>query len=232
VGSVPQAGEAARREGEAERAKLVGRAGIVGAGTLVSRLLGLGRDMALAAIFSREETDAFFVAFTIPNALRQLLGEGAVSSALVPVLSEKLAQEGDEAGRAFFARARGVSLLALALVTAAGIVLARPLCDLFAGGYHERPPQFERTVVLTRLLFPYIFFMGTAALGMAALNAKRRFSVAAFAPGLLNVAFLLAAFTMPAVLASEGLDRAYAMAGPSSTLRTVGYKRSSGVSRR
>src|SRR5580700_2521616 len=98
--------------------------------------------MALAAIFTREETDAFFVAFTIPNALRQLLGEGAVSSALVPVLSEKLAQGNDSAARSFFARARGVSLAALLVVTVLGVLFARPLTDLFAGGYHSRPEEF------------------------------------------------------------------------------------------
>jgi putative peptidoglycan lipid II flippase len=203
--------DAARAEGEKERAKLVGRASVVGAGTLVSRVLGLGRDMALAAIFTREETDAFFVAFTIPNALRQLLGEGAVASAVVPVLSQKLAQEGDAKARAFFARARGASLAALAIVTVLGILGARILTDLFASGYHDHPAEFERTVTMTRLVFPYIFFMGTAALGMAALNAKREFAVAAFAPGLLNVAFLVAAFALPVWLTTRGFDRAYAM---------------------
>src|SRR5580700_4822954 len=98
-------------EGQRERGRLVARAGIVGAGTLASRVLGLLRDMALAAVFDRDATDAWWVAFTIPNALRQLLGEGAVTSAVVPILSEKLAREGDEASQRFFARVRGVSLL-------------------------------------------------------------------------------------------------------------------------
>jgi putative peptidoglycan lipid II flippase len=204
-------GEPARTEGQKERARLVGRASVVGGGTLLSRVLGLGRDMALAAIFTREETDAFFVAFTIPNALRQLLGEGAVSSAVVPVMSEKLAKDGDDAARSFFARIRGVSLVALVIVTLLGMVGARVLADLFANGYRGRPEEFERTVTMTRLVFPYIFFMGTAALGMAALNAKKKFAVAAFAPGLLNVAFLVAAFALPSRLAAAGIDPAYAM---------------------
>jgi putative peptidoglycan lipid II flippase len=201
----------AASEGQNERARLVGRASVVGAGTLLSRILGLGRDMALAAIFTREETDAFFVAFTIPNALRQLLGEGAVSSAVVPVLSEKLATKGEEDARSFFARIRGASVAALVVVTMLGVFGARWLADLFAGGYRGRPDEFERTVTMTRLVFPYIFFMGTAALGMAALNAKKRFAVAAFAPGLLNVAFLVSAFALPARLAAAGVDPAYAM---------------------
>jgi putative peptidoglycan lipid II flippase len=198
--------------GELERRWLLVRAGVVGAGTLVSRVLGLVRDMALAAIFDREATDAWWVAFTIPNALRSLLGEGAVSSAVVPVLSEKIEREGDEGGRRLFARVRGTSIVALAVVTALGVLLARPLTELFAGGYHERPREFERTVALTRAVFPYIFFMGTAALGMAALNVKRRFAVAAFAPGLLNVALLAAVFTLPAALASRGIDTVLALA--------------------
>jgi putative peptidoglycan lipid II flippase len=182
------------QEGRRERSRLVARAGVVGAGTLASRVLGLFRDVALAAIFDRDATDAWWVAFTLPNALRSLLGEGAVNSAVVPILSEKLAQEGDEAARSFFARVRGASIVALLVVTTLGIVFAAPLTDLFAGGYRARPGEFERTVELTRIVFPYIFFMGTAALGMAALNANRRFAVAAFAPGLLNVALLVAAF--------------------------------------
>ncbi len=201
-----------KSEAEQDRGSMLARAGIVGAGTLVSRVLGLARDVVLAAVFTREETDAFFVAFTIPNALRQLLGEGAVSSAVVPLLAGKLSTEGDDAAKRFYARARGASLVALALATILGVVFARPLAELFASGYHDRPAEFERTVELTRLVFPYIFFMGSAALGMAALNVKRKFAVAAFAPGLLNVAFLVAAFALPPILVARGVDRAYALA--------------------
>jgi putative peptidoglycan lipid II flippase len=190
-------------EGQRERSRLVGRAGVVGAGTLASRVLGLVRDMALAALFDRDATDAWWVAFTIPNALRSLLGEGAVASAVVPVLSERLAKQGDDAARVFFARVRGASLVALVVVTVAGMLLARPLTELFATGYHDRPGEFARTVELTRVVFPYILLMGTAALGMAALNANRRFAVAAFAPGLLNVALIAAAFAAPYVATGD-----------------------------
>jgi putative peptidoglycan lipid II flippase len=198
--------------GADERERLAGRAGIVGAGTLLSRILGLGRDMALAAVFGRAETDAFFVAFTIPNALRQLLGEGAVSSAVVPVLTETMEKEGDEKARSFFARIRGVSLAALGVVTILGVLFAGPLTELFAAGYAGTPGQMQRTTQMTRVVFPYIFFMGTAALGTAALNAKRRFAAAALAPGLLNVAFLVGAFLLPGPLKSAGIDPAHAMA--------------------
>ncbi len=197
---VSESATAGAARGAEERARLVGRAGVVGAGTLASRVLGLVRDMVIAAVFPLGATDAWWVAFTIPNALRSLLGEGAVTSAVVPVLSEKLAKEGDEAARSFFARVRGVSLVALAVVTVLGVVFAEPLTRLFAGGYD--PAEFARTVALTRAVFPYIFFMGTAALGMAALNANRRFAVAAFAPALLNVALVV--FALLAYYLAEG----------------------------
>jgi putative peptidoglycan lipid II flippase len=198
--------------GESERKALAGRAGIVGAGTLASRLLGLVRDQTLAALFSRAETDAFWVAFTLPNALRSLLGEGAASSAVVPVLAQVRAEEGEPAARRFFAGIRGVSLVALTIVTVLGVWGAPWLVEVFAGGLHARPGAFERTVLLTRWVFPYIFFMGTAALGMAALNTYGRFAAAAFAPGLLNVAFVLAAVTLPAWLIARGQDPILALA--------------------
>ena len=221
--------------GKAERDRLVGRAGIIGAGTFLSRVLGFGRDMAIAALFTRAQTDAFAVALTIPNTLRQLLAEGAVSSAVVPVLSGRLAKGGDAEGRAFFARARGVSLVALLLVSLLGMVFAGPLTELFAPGFHGTPGQFERTESLTRLMFPYIFFMGTAALGMAALNAKKKFGVAAFAPALFNVALLGAAFGLAGPLEARGIDPVMALAigvllggvlqvaAQLPALRTIGY---------
>lgn len=222
----------AREEGRQEREKIVGRAGVVGAGTLLSRLLGFARDAVIAALFTRRETDAFWVALTIPNALRQLLAEGAISSAVVPVLSDRLAKGGDEAGRSFFARARGVSLLALVVVTVLGIAFARELTWLFASGYEasrtaaksgadwagagtlQGPPlsKLELTTDLTRVMFPYIFFMGTAALGMAALNAKRRFAVAAFAPALFSVGIIGAAFALRGPLAERGIAPSMALA--------------------
>ncbi len=202
----------AAADGKAERARVVRRAGVVGAGTLASRALGFVRDMVIAALFTRAETDAFAVALTIPNTLRQLLAEGAVSSAVVPVLAGRLAHGGDAEGRAFFARARGISWVVLAFVSVLGVAFAGSLTEVFAPGFHKTPGQFERTATMTRWMFPYIFFMGTAALGMAALNAKKKFAVAAFAPGLFNVALIGAAFALRAPLASRGIDPSLSLA--------------------
>ncbi len=194
-----------------ERDLIVRRAGLVGLGTLASRVLGLGRDVVLAMMFSRRETDAFSLALTIPNALRQLLAEGSVSSAVVPILSNQLATGGDSQAKAFFARARGVSWVALLAVTALGMIFAESLTDLFAPGFRRTPGQLELTTTLTRLMFPYLLFVGTAALGAAALNAKGWFGVAAFTPGLFNVAVIVSAFLLRAPLAARGFEPVVAL---------------------
>ncbi|HVY27568.1 MAG TPA: murein biosynthesis integral membrane protein MurJ [Polyangiaceae bacterium] len=195
-----------------EQKQIARRAGVVAAGTLASRLLGLVRDQTIAAVFSRAVTDAFFVAFTIPNVLRQLLAEGAVQSAVLPVLTKTREEAGEQEAKRFFRAARGLSLSVLLLVSLLGVLLAPQLVELFAAGYDDVPGQTARTVLLTRWVFPYIFFMGTAALGVAALNTHQRFVATSFAPGLLNVAFIACAFTLPAWLTATGWDGAMALA--------------------
>jgi putative peptidoglycan lipid II flippase len=196
----------------AERRAIVGRAGVVALGTLASRILGLGREQVLAALFSRQETDAFITAFMIPNLLRQLLAEGAVQTSVLPVLAATRETAGDAATRELFRRLRGLSLLLLAAASLAGVVAAPWLVTAFAGGFRQQPGQFERTVELTRWVFPYIFFMGSAALGLAALNTYQRYVVTAFAPALLNVSFIACALCLPGALLLHGYDRIYALA--------------------
>jgi len=195
-----------------ERKSIAGRAGLVGAGTLVSRVLGLGRDLVLAAFFPRAATDLFFVAFTIPNALRQLLAEGALASAFVPVLAKVEEEEGSKRAEEFYARLRGVMWIVLIAVCVLGVAAAPLLCELFAAGFHARPGAFERTVAITRAVFPYLFFMGLAALGAGALQTRKKFGVAAFAPALLNVAMIVCAIALAPVLARHGFDPLYALA--------------------
>lgn len=196
-------------EGNEQRA-LISRASIVAGGTLFSRVLGLVREQVLAALFSRASTDVFFVAFLIPNVLRQLLAEGAVQNGVLPVLTRVQEEQGEARAKEFFRALRGLSLLILAFVTVMGVLLAPVLVELFAGGASDE--QFERTVTLTRWVFPYVFFMGTAALGVAALNTYRRFVVTSFAPALLNVAFIVCALALPWWLRARGLDTIYALA--------------------
>jgi putative peptidoglycan lipid II flippase len=196
----------------AERRAIVGRAGVVASGTLASRILGLGREQVLAALFTRADTDAFITAFMIPNLLRQLLAEGAVQTSVLPVLAATRETEGDAATRELFRRLRGLSLFLLAVATLGGVLAAPWLVGAVAGGFRQHPGQFERTVELTRWVFPYIFFMGSAALGLAALNTYQRYAVTAFAPALLNVSFIACALCLPGVLVLHGHDRIYALA--------------------
>jgi len=195
-----------------EQKKITGRAGVVALGTLLSRLLGLVRDSVLAAAFSRGATDAFMVAFQLPNLLRQLLAEGAVQNAVLPVLTKIQVQQGDAQARAYFRAVRGLSLTALVLVSVLGAVFAPQLVALFAPGFAERPEQFALTVSLTRWLFPYIFFMGTAALGVAALNSHGRFFASSFSPALLNVSFIGFSLVLPGLLGARGWPQILAMA--------------------
>lgn len=195
-----------------EQRHIAGRAGVVAAGTLLSRILGLGRDLVLAALFSRAATDAWMIAWQIPNMLRQLLAEGAIQTAVLPVLTDVKEKQGSEAARAYFRAIRGLSLTVLVVVSGLGILFSDALVGLFAAGFRDRPGQFELTSALTRWVFPYIFFMGTAALGVAALNTYKRFVVSSFAPALLNVSFIAFALLLPGWLGARGWPRIYAMA--------------------
>jgi putative peptidoglycan lipid II flippase len=206
---------AARASADDERSggAIARRAGVVAAGTLASRVLGFARDIVFAAAFPTGVTDLFYVAFTIPNALRQLVGEGAASAAVVPVFSEVRAKDGEEAARAYFARLTGLFVVVLATITAIGVLAAPALVSVYATGYlvHDHA-KYEETVELTRVLFPYIFFMGLAALGMGGLNALRRFAVPAFAPALLNVALIGAALLLVGPATALGLPAVGALA--------------------
>ena len=135
-----------------------------------------------------------------------------MQNAVLPVLTQTREQEGEEAARELFRALRGLSLTLLIAVSIAGVVFAPELVSLFAEGFKDQPGQYERTVELTRWVFPYIFFMGTAALGVAALNVHKRFVVTSFAPGLLNVAFIVCALVLPGWLGAQGKERILAMA--------------------
>ncbi len=165
----------------------------VGMWTLVSRVLGLVRDMVFARYFGAgAATDAFFVAFKIPNFLRRLFAEGAFSQAFVPVLSEYKAQRPDEVGELVrhVAGTLGGVLLVLSVVA----VLAAPgLVLVFAPGFYDQADKFDLTASLLRITFPYLFFISLTALAGGILNSFGRFAVPAFTPILLNLSLISAA---------------------------------------
>ncbi|MCY4487224.1 MAG: murein biosynthesis integral membrane protein MurJ [Deltaproteobacteria bacterium] len=184
--------------------------GIVGSMTLLSRFSGLARDIVIGYLLgARSSADAFFVAFRIPNLLRRLTAEGALSAGFVPVLSQILANQGRreaiEASRVLMTFA----VLVLLVVTAAGVLLPGPLTWLFAPGFSAAPEKFSLTVRLVRIMFPSIFFLSLVALCMGYLNTFRHFMAPALAPVLQNLSIIAAAFLLIPLLSQPVMSLAY-----------------------
>jgi len=176
---------------------ITGAAGAISSGVFVSRLLGFVRDMIIAKLFGAGmAADAFFVAFRIPNMLRELFGEGALSASFIPVFTETLNREGrEEAWR--IARITGTLLGSLLLVVvAAGIALAPLIVWVMAPGFHTYPEKMSLTISLTRITFPYLLFVGMASLFMGILNSFRHFTTPALAPTMLNLAMIFSALLL------------------------------------
>ncbi|MGH7410503.1 MAG: murein biosynthesis integral membrane protein MurJ [Candidatus Methylomirabilis sp.] len=166
-------------------------AGVVSAATLLSRVLGFVRDMIIARAFGAgTATDAFFAAFRLPNMLRELLGEGALSAAFIPVFSESLTKKGREAAWRLVWSVLTLLALVLLLISVAGILLAPLLIQLIAPGFQSIPSKLHLAILLTRMMFPYILFVGLAALLMAILNAQGHFATPALSPSMLNLAMI------------------------------------------
>jgi putative peptidoglycan lipid II flippase len=167
--------------------------------TLLSRILGFVRDFVIARTFGAGMlTDAFFVAFKLPNLLRRLFAEGAFSQAFVPVLGEYKNKLGEKETKRLVDHVATLLFLALLIVTLLGMAAAPLLVYLSAPGFAADSDKFALTVELTRITFPYILFMSLVALAGGVLNTWSRFAVPAFTPVLLNVSFIaMALFAAP-----------------------------------
>jgi putative peptidoglycan lipid II flippase len=167
--------------------------------TLLSRILGFVRDFVIARIFGAGMlTDAFFVAFKLPNLLRRLFAEGAFSQAFVPVLGEYKNKFGEVETKRLVDHVATLLFLALLVVTVLGMAAAPLLVYISAPGFAADAEKFALTVKLTRITFPYILFMSLVALAGGILNTWSRFAVPAFTPVLLNVSFIaMALFAAP-----------------------------------
>ncbi len=163
----------------------------VGLNTLVSRVLGLVRDVVIARLFgATAEVDAFLVAFRIPNLLRRFFAEGAFSQAFVPVLSEFKTNQPHAAVRDLVSHVFGVLGGALFLVSAAGVVAAPILVLVFAPGFLADQAKFDLTLAMVRITFPYILFISLTAFAAGILNTYGKFGVPAFTPVLLNLSLI------------------------------------------
>ncbi|TBU92946.1 murein biosynthesis integral membrane protein MurJ [Phytopseudomonas dryadis] len=160
--------------------------------TMLSRVLGFVRDTIMARIFGAGiASDAFVVAFKLPNLLRRIFAEGAFSQAFVPILAEYKAQKGEEATRTFVAYVAGQLTLVLALVTLLGVLAAPWIVWASAPGFSDNPERFELTSDLLRVTFPYILLISLSSFVGALLNTWNRFAVPAFVPTLLNVSMIV-----------------------------------------
>lgn len=174
-------------------ANLARSAGVIGGFTLVSRVLGFLRDILMANWFGTGlAAEAFVVSFKLPNLFRDLVGEGAMNAAIVPVLSETRALKGEEEFKKLVG-ALGLWIVgALAGITAFGVIFAPAVVSLVAPGFSADPEKFELTVKLTRLIFPFIFLIGFSAFLMGVLNTLQNFGSSALGPAVQNLMMIVA----------------------------------------
>jgi putative peptidoglycan lipid II flippase len=184
---------------------------LVSAMTLASRLLGLVREQLFAALLGAGFfADAFVVAFRIPNLLRDLFAEGALSAAFVPTFARVEKEQGKDAAHAVANRVAGAILLILGALTLLGIAFARPLVWAMAAGFEREPGKLELTAQLAQIMMPFLPIVSLAALTMGMLNARGHFSRPAIAPALFN-------------LAAIGVGAGLKLAGASPQVSVIGW---------
>lgn len=195
-----------------EKIRVMKAASVVSAATLFSRILGYIRDAVIAWYFGAGlNSDAFIAAFRIPNLLRRLFGEGAISNAFVPVLTDYLTRDGKDEALRLAKSALWVISIILAAVVLCGIIWAPLIVKIIAPGFSADPEKLSLTIILTRIMIPYIFFIGLVAVCMGMLNVFGHFATPALAPVLLNLAmifsvlFLCPLFSRPVVGLAVGV---------------------------
>ncbi|MGH9254663.1 MAG: murein biosynthesis integral membrane protein MurJ [Vicinamibacterales bacterium] len=177
-----------------------------GAATMTSRILGVVREQVLAALFGAGNAmDAYNVAYRIPNLVRDLFAEGAMSSAFVPTFTRHLATSGKESAWRLANYVINGLLVITGLLVVVGIVFAEPLVELFAGAFRSVPGKIELTVFLTRIMLPFLSFVAVAAACMGMLNSLHRFFIPALSPAMYNVATITCAFALVPLMPALGL---------------------------
>ena len=180
-----------------EKRNIARAAGVLGSATMLSRVMGMVRDMIVSRLFGAGlATDAFFAAFQIPNMLRRFFAEGALTSAFVPTFSATLNQRGEEKARELANICFTLLTIVMSAITLAGILLSPWIVGVMFPGFKAVPGKFELTVLLNRVMFPYIFFISLVALCMGILNTIRHFFTPAISTVFLNLAMILAALLL------------------------------------
>ncbi|MDH4223074.1 MAG: murein biosynthesis integral membrane protein MurJ [candidate division Zixibacteria bacterium] len=178
-----------------EKDSIAKSTGLVSSATLLSRVFGLIREQVFAYLFGAGlATDAFVAAFRIPNLLRDLLAEGALSSAFIPVFTEKLTLQGKEEAFRLTNLIINLLLILLCVIIVLGIIFSPAIVNLIAPGFNKVEGKIELTTLLTRIMFPFLALVSLAAICMGTLNSFRRFGAPALAPALFNLGMILAGF--------------------------------------
>jgi putative peptidoglycan lipid II flippase len=195
-----------------EKKNIARAAGVLGAATMLSRIMGMVRDMVVSRLFGAGlYTDAFFAAFQIPNMLRRFFAEGALTSAFVPTFSEWYTKKGEDEARELANVCFTVLTIVMAAITIVGIIFSPQLVAVMFPGFANNPEKVSMTILLNRLMFPYIFFVSLVALCMGILNTVRHFFTPAVSTVFLNICMILAAvflhdrFQVPIVALAVGV---------------------------
>src|SRR6478672_11538431 len=181
-------------------------ASLAGAATLTSRLLGLVREQVLAALFGAgDEMDAYFVAFRIPNLVRDLFAEGAMSAAFVPTFTRELALNGKAEAWRLGNNVLNALLITTGALVVCGIVFARPLVEVYASEFGRVPGKLDLTVQLARIVLPFLTMAAIAAAAMGMLNSLHHYFVPALAPAMFNLATIVGVFALTPLLPHLGM---------------------------
>ena len=179
---------------DTEKKQIVRAAGVLGFATVLSRIMGMVRDMVVSRLFGAGlATDAFFAAFQIPNMLRRFFAEGALTSAFVPTFAEYYTQQDEQETRDLANTCFTLLTVIMAVLTILGIIFSPAIVGLMFPGFRELSGKFDLTVLLNRMMFPYIFFISLVALCMGILNTVRHFFTPAISTVFLNIAMILCA---------------------------------------
>ncbi len=171
---------------------LVSKTGAVSSATLISRVLGYARDMLIAKFFGASmAADAFFVAYKIPNLLRRLLGEGSLSTSFIPVYTEYLTNKSRQDSENLIRSVFGAFGILFIILSGAGIIFAPQIVSVIAPGFAGDPDKLALTVILTRIMFPFLMAIGLGAITLGILNSKRMFFIPAVAPSMLSISEIL-----------------------------------------
>lgn len=192
--------------------KLILKTSVVSGMTLLSRILGLVRDIVFARFFGASLVmDAFLVANRIPNMLRRFFAEGAFSQGFVPVMARYREKHSDEDAREFVDSVAGTFGLILFVVTLVGVIAAPLLVAVVAPGFIGDDGRFELASMMLRFTFPYLFFVALTAFAGGILNTYGRFAIPAFTPVILNIVLIAAAVWLAPILDEPGMALAYAV---------------------